>query len=102
MHPEEMENLQIVLLAIPDKAKRHFCPKLQNIIREVMRLHPVVAVVTNCILGKHFVPNDSRHGKEGTKYCLPKGATAFMHQESVNRSPHVFCNNPDALRPDCW
>jgi len=91
-HPEEMQKLQKSLSEHNSETfDKSFV--LRNVVKEAMRLHPVVPQGSTRTLGKDI------ETKEG--YMLPKGSIAFLPFILNLRDPKVF-KDPDVFNPSRW
>ena len=91
-HPEEMQKLQ---QSLSEHSTENFDKShvLRNVMKEAMRLHPVLPLGSTRTLGKDIETNEG--------YMLPKGSVAFMPFILNQRDPKVF-KDPDVFNPSRW
>lgn len=70
---------------------RIYIPELKRVVKEGMRLHPVVPNI-NRTLAKDFVTED---------YFIPKGSHVAIATLSIHRNAECF-KEPDVFRPSRW
>jgi len=96
-HPAELENFRRAVQHIPREEWSN-TKELKNIIREGMRLYPVVALGPARKLGRDFVYSDN---SSKTTFLLPKGSVTMLPQILAFPNPH-FYNDPNKFMPSRW
>lgn len=91
-HPEHLKAVRKSLSVLP-VGEFHKSSELQNVIKEAMRLRPVVTA------GSVRIIRDSLETKNG--YLLPKDSVIFLPLILLFRNPRVF-ENPDQFHPTRW
>ncbi|KAI1139096.1 cytochrome P450 monooxygenase [Hypoxylon sp. FL0543] len=74
---------------------------LQNVIKEVLRLHPPVPMISRTALRDTTLPTGG--GPDGTSPILvPKGMSVLYSAYCVQRRPDLYGMDAEAFRPERW
>ncbi|KAI1398661.1 cytochrome P450 monooxygenase [Hypoxylon fuscum] len=74
---------------------------LQNVMKEVLRLHPPVPLISRTALRDTMLPTSG--GEDGTSPILvPKGMSVLYSAYCIQRRPDIYGMDAEMFRPERW
>ncbi|KAI1483643.1 cytochrome P450 monooxygenase [Daldinia eschscholtzii] len=105
-HPSVMAKLQLEISQVDEtvapltRADLLRLSYLQNVIKEVLRLHPPLPLISRTALRDTILPAGGADGR--SPVLIPKGTSVLYSSYCIHRRPDIYGMDAELFRPERW